>query len=350
MKNKGCRALGQYGKRYWKGRRKAFPEASERERGMCVERLERMPVPVLPTFVGALTLSNVYSGMGYPLIRHITMWAATIVILLYIVKVIRFPQTCKKEYETVVPCSLYAGFTMVLMILGSYYFDYVPGVGKGLWAAALGIHAVHILIFTYRNMIKNRNINTFVPSWFVTYNGIMVSCVVGGAMNAKGILTYVTYYGIGIYLILIPLMIWRLLTVEVKPAVYHTMAVVLAPCSLCLVSYLNVIPNPVPVMVYLLYACVLASLTFIIFKLPKFFSFSFAPGFAGMTFPMAIGIVATTKMTGYLKGMGMEAASAITNQIGGIQMYLTTMIVGFVLLNFLIMALKVDSKEKTAQK
>ena len=45
-----------------------------------MDRLERMPVPVLPTFVGALTLGNVYSGMGYPWIRHITMWAATIVL------------------------------------------------------------------------------------------------------------------------------------------------------------------------------------------------------------------------------------------------------------------------------
>ncbi len=309
-----------------------------------MERLERMPVPVLPTFVGALTLSNVYSGMGYPWIRHITMWAATIVIVLYVLKLVRFPQTCKKEYETVVPCSLYAGFTMVLMILGSYYFDYVPGLGKGIWAVALAVHAVHILVFTYRNMIKKRDINTFVPSWFVTYNGIMVSCVVGGAMNAAGILKYVVYYGIGIYLALIPFMIWRLLTVEVKPAVYHTMAVVLAPCSLCVVSYLNVIQEPSQVLLFFLYACVLASLAFIVIKLPKFFSFSFTPGFAGMTFPMAIGIVATTKMTGYLTANGYEALAAVTGQIGGIQVYLTSMIVGYVLLNFLIMALKVERR------
>lgn len=309
-----------------------------------MERLERMPVPVLPTFVGALTLSNVYSGMGYPWIRHITMWAATIVIVLYVLKLVRFPQTCKKEYETVVPCRLYAGFTMVLMILGSYYFDYVPGLGKGIWAVALAVHAVHILVFTYRNMIKKRDINTFVPSWFVTYNGIMVSCVVGGAMNAAGILKYVVYYGIGIYLALIPFMIWRLLTVEVKPAVYHTMAVVLAPCSLCVVSYLNVIQEPSQVLLFFLYACVLASLAFIVIKLPKFFSFSFTPGFAGMTFPMAIGIVATTKMTGYLTANGYEALAAVTGQIGGIQVYLTSMIVGYVLLNFLIMALKVERR------
>ena len=309
-----------------------------------MNRLEKMPVPVLPTFVGALTLSNVFSGMGFAWVRHLTMWVATIIFLLYIVKIVKFPKTCKSEYEMTVPCSLYAGFTMVLMILGSYYFDYAPALGKAMWAVGVAVHAVHILIFTYRNVIKKRDINTFVPSWFVTYNGIMVSCVVGGAMNAAGILKYIVYYGIIIYLVIIPIMIWRLLKVEVKAPVYHTMAVVLAPCSLCVVSYLNVIKEPNGMLLSFLYICVLASLAFIIIKLPKFFAFPFAPGFAGMTFPMAIGIVASTKMAGYLAGIGNESLAAVVTQISGFQIYLTTMIIGYVLLNFAMMALKIERK------
>ena len=94
-----------------------------------------------------------------------------------------------------------------------------------------------------------------------------------------------------------------------------------------------------------LYFCVLASLLFIILKLPKFFSFAFTPGFAGMTFPMAIGIVASTKMAGYLTGAGQEALAGVVKQISGIQIYLTTMIVGYVLLNFVIMALRVKKPQ-----
>ena len=309
-----------------------------------LERLQRMPVPVLPTFVGMLTLSNVYNTMGYPWVRHLSMWTATIVLILYIVKIVCYPKVCLEEYKTTVPSSLYAGFTMVMMILGSYYFDFVPALGKGMWTVAIVIHAVHILVFTYRNVISKRDVNTTVPSWFVTYNGIMVSCVVGGAMNAAGVLKYVVYYGIAIYFILIPVMIWRLTTVEVKPPVYHTMAVVLAPCSLCVVSYLNVIPEPIPALVYILYACVLASLAFVIFKLPKFFSFPFVPGYAGLTFPMCIGIVATTKMSGYLAGAGNEALAGVLTQLSGFQIYITSMIVGYVLLNFLMMALRTNKK------
>ena len=163
-------------------------------------------------------------------------------------------------------------------------------------------------------------------------------------MNLAGILKYVVYYGIAVYGVIIPIMIWRLLKVPVKPGVYHTMAVVLAPCSLCVVSYLNVIKEPSAALVYLLYGCVLASLAFIVVMLPKFFAFSFAPGFAGLTFPMAIGIVATNKMTGFLTAAGQEGLAGMTAQLSGIQVYLTTMIVGYVLLNFLIMALKIERK------
>ena len=312
-----------------------------------MNRLERMPVPVLPTFVGALTLSNVYAGIGYAWVHHLTMWAATVIILLYLIKIVRFPQACRKEYDTVVPCSLYAGFTMVLMILGSYYYDYVPAFGRGIFLAAVFIHAVHILVFTWRNVIKKREINTFVPSWYVTYNGIMVSCVVGGAMQAQPILKVVLYYGIIIYFVILPFMLWRLITVEVKPPVYHTMAVLLAPCSLCVVSYLNVEKNPNQVLLYLLYICVLASFVFILTRLPKFFSFPFTPGFAGMTFPMCISIVATDKMSGYFAAAGNEMLAAWTGQLKGIQIYLTTMIVGYVLLRFLMMALRTDQTQKS---
>ena len=79
-------------------------------------------------------------------------------------------------------------------------------------------------------------------------------------------------------------------------------------------------------------------------RLPKFFAFQFAPGFAGMTFPMAIGIVASTKMAGYLTNAGNEALGTVVSQISGFQIYLTSMLVGYVLLNFLIMALKIERK------
>ena len=189
------------------------------------KKTENIPVPLLPTMVGAATLSNIYSSLGYSFIRHITMWVATAILLVYLVKILAFTDTCKKEYSNTVPASLYAGFTMITMILGSYYFEYNNFLGKSLWVIGLALHAIHILIFTYRNVIKGVNKDTFVPSWFVTYNGIMVSVVVGASMKEPLINKIVLYYGILVLVLIMPFMIIRLIKLPLKDAFYHTQAI-----------------------------------------------------------------------------------------------------------------------------
>ena len=302
-----------------------------------LQKIKNLPVPILPTMVGALTLSTIYSNMGYTWVRHITSWVAVIVLLSYITKMIVYPKTCLKEYSNTVPASLYAGFTMITMILGGYFYNASPVFGKTLWFTGLILHAIHILIFTYRNVIKGVNTQTFVPSWFVTYNGIMVSTVVGGVMNEPLICKIVVYYGIAVFTIIIPFMLYRLVKHELKEPMYHTQAILLAPPSLCLVSYLNFIDTPNKFIIYCLYIAVICALIFIIIKLPKFFSFVFHPGFAGLTFPMAIGTVASSKMSAYLIGQGYETFGNIINQISGIQIYLTTGIISVVLFKFFMM-------------
>ena len=302
-----------------------------------IKKVKNLPVPILPTMVGAFTLSNIYSGMGYTWIRHITAWATIAVILSYILKICFHFDTVKKEYSNTIPASLYAGFTMLTMILGSYFYNASPVFGKTLWFVGLILHAIQILVFTYNNVIKNFNMQTFVPSWFVTYNGIMVSTVVGGVMNEPLIGKIVVYYGIAVFTVIIPFMIYRLAKYEIKDPMYHTQAIVLAPSSLCLVSYLNFIQTPNKFIVYYLYFAVICALIFTISKLPKFFSYIFHPGFAGLTFPMAIGIVASTKMSAYLIGQGYETFGYIVNQIAGIQIYITTGIISVVLFKFFMM-------------
>ena len=63
------------------------------------ERLKNMPIPVVATMLGAATLSNIYQGLGYDWIRHVTMWASTVVLLFYIAKIVLYPSIVKGEYK-----------------------------------------------------------------------------------------------------------------------------------------------------------------------------------------------------------------------------------------------------------
>ncbi|WP_250278555.1 TDT family transporter [[Clostridium] colinum] len=299
-----------------------------------IDKTKHIPLPVVPCMLGACTLSNVYNGLGFSFIRHLTVFFAILVVLSYITKIIMHPTVIKEEYKNPVTCSLYPGICMVSMVIGSYFYDYSTFLGKTIWIIAIVFHSIHIFLFTYLHFIKSRDINTFLPTWFVTYNGIMVSSVVGDNMQADKFLTFIVYYGILIYFLILPVMVWRLLKFEIKDTMQHGTAILLGPCSLCIVSYINIIKNLNIVLVWILYICVLLSLLYVLVRLPKFFSYAFTPAFAGLTFPMAIGTVATQKMVFYLNNTGYESIASIFKQLEGIQIYITTAIIGFVLFNF----------------
>ena len=66
---------------------------------------------------------------------------------------------------------------------------------------------------------------------------------------------------------------------------------------------------------------------------------------------MAIGIVASNKMSAYLIAQGYEAAGNAVNQLAGIQVYVTTMLIGYILLRFFMLfkdSYKKDKQEKAA--
>lgn len=300
-----------------------------------LQKIANLPVGAIATMVGLATLSNVYATLGYAGIKHITMLVGCLVWVAAFLKITVHFTTFKKEYANVIPASLYATFTMLTMILGSYLFTYWPLMGKGIWLAGFVLHFVHILLFTYRNVIKGVNKETFVPTWFVTYNGFLVSAVTGTAMNMPVLLKAVAIYGILVFLTIIPFMIGRMIRRPLPDPLTQTAAILLAPSSLCLVAYLNAFDNPNAIIVYGLYVIIFATLIFILFMIPKFFKFQFHPGFAALTFPLAIGIVASTKMVGYLSTKQELRLASFINEVAGIQLYVTTIIIGFVAYNFI---------------
>ncbi|MBQ9033112.1 MAG: TDT family transporter [Lachnospiraceae bacterium] len=313
-----------------------------------MNRLEKIPVPCIATFLSFMTLGNVYGGLGFVWLRYLIMTIGTVFMICYTVKIAMFPKTCLKEYDLTIPASLYGAFSMCWMVLGSFYYEIGLPFGRIIWFIAVAIHCIHIVVFTVKHafgkVILPKNFLGMMPSWFVTYNGWMVACVTGGKMGAGPILKFITIYGCIIYVVIVPFMLWRLMKIEIKAAAYHTMAVLLAPCSLCVVSLINVYGQSNGIVLTFMYLCVLASLAFILFKLPDFFSFDFYPGFAGLTFPMAIGVVASQKMAGYLTEKGSEALGNACTQLAGLQIFVTSMLVGYVMLMFLRMLLKKEKR------
>ncbi len=125
-------------------------------------RTKHIPISIVSCMLGACTLSNIYSALGFTLIRHLTVFLCICVVVSYITKILMHQSVIKEEYKNPVTASLYPGICMATMATGAYFYEYFNVFGKAIWTIAIIFHITHIFIFTYLHFIKSRDINTFL--------------------------------------------------------------------------------------------------------------------------------------------------------------------------------------------
>lgn len=306
------------------------------------QKLKNMPIGAVATSLGAATVSQVYylTG-GFSWLRHFFMCFAGFMASLAMLRVLLFFPQVKEEYKNPILASLYATITMCLMLFASYLQPYFPLFSMLLFFFAVSIHMMLIVIFIFYHFIRNFNMDKFLPSAYVTPLGLLVSTVVGYSFFPDFLVRIIFIYGIIMYFFMLMLLIYRLATRPVPVSLIHTKTILLAPCSLCVLTYLNFISidnlkNIVnSEFVLILYGFVFLSLVYILTHLFDFFSTAFTPGFAGLTFPMAIGTLASRNVALYF--MNIESSQILGNiimNIMGIQMFISTAFIGIVLFNF----------------
>lgn len=303
------------------------------------EAVSRLPLPAVPTALGLLVLSGYYDALGFPLVHAVAALAAAAVALAYCLKIaLHLRSVVAAEYANPMLAALYPTLPMLVMALCAYGASMLPGAWTAfevVFFAMLAVLFVHVAVFFVRFFVKRFEWKTFMPSWYVTTNGVMVSTVAGMAFMPEPLAAGIVVWGIGIYLAVTPFMLWRMGRCEVAEAAMHSQAIMLGPCSMCLVSYVNAFAEPSLPVVAALFACVVVSLGYVVAKLPKFFSVTFHPGYAGMTFPMAVGLLATDRFASAFAAAGYADIAWAAQQLAGVQLLMATAIIAVVAARFL---------------
>lgn len=290
----------------------------------------------MPTVLGVCTLAGLYDGIGFPLVRWIAVIFGTVVALLYCGKVAYYlKDTVRQEYANPMLSALYPTVNMLIMVLCAFYANWAWWPFAIVFFALFFLQLVHIVVFFVRFFLRRFEWDTFLPSWYVTTHGVMITTVAGMTFMPGWAAQAVVVWGIVLYVVMTPFMIYRMSCCEVKADMYHSQAIILGPCSLCTVSLVNVFPDAPLALVLVLYACVLASLVWVVVHLPKFFMFGFKPGYAGMTFPMVVATMASLKVSNVLAGSGWDAAAWWATQIAGVQLVITTAVIAVVISYFM---------------
>lgn len=287
-----------------------------------------LPPNAIAATMGLCTLSNCYNVLGLSGVRHLCMLWGLLVWLIALLKIVTDFQQFKGEYLQPIPGSLYAAWPMLMAILAGYFHDILPWpqVGLVIWYLAVTLHALHILYFTWRNVLKAPTLDGFTPTWFVTYVGILVPVVAGGTFGNPVIMKGLMIYGFLITFTIVPAMIWRLWKKALAEVLRPTFTIFLAPFSLTLIAYLTMAKQPQPWLANLLYVILLGFIIAVIVKLPSFVAGPFTIAFAALTFPLAIATLATARLGAFLKAT-IVGLSSWYDQAFGLLLFLTTAVI-----------------------
>lgn len=213
------------------------------------------------------------------------------------------PALLAQEMRHPVAGSILPTLAMGLMVISKAAGVHHAGTGEVLWSAAVLLHLLFLLGFILCR-VRGFSLTTMVPSWFVPPVGIITAALSspGGdfALIAKALLTF----GLGCFVILLPLMVYRLIFhPEIPDAAKPTIAILAAPASLSLAGYLSVSPEPSPLCVMALLGIALLLTGVIYVAMARLLRLPFTPAYAAFTFPLVISATALHKTTALFDSM-----------------------------------------------
>ncbi|MGL4901375.1 MAG: TDT family transporter [Shewanella sp.] len=261
---------------------------------------------------------------------------AAVMLLCLTVKFVLHPNILKNELSHPVIGSVIPTFAMALMVISKMLGHYLPHQGLALWLIAIAIHLIFLGAFIYYRAIDFK-LEHMVPSWFVPPIGIIVAAVSFPASGYQWLVDLILGFGMLAYLVMLPLMLYRLIFCQAIPdAAKPTIAILAAPASLSLAGYLTVCEQPSVALVALLVSIALLMTSVIYLAFFHLLKLPFSPGYAAFTFPMVIGATALFKTSSWLLQFNPFAELAMwVHYLADVELMVATLVVGYVAVRYL---------------
>ncbi len=223
-------------------------------------------------------------------------------LLAVLLKFLRAPKLLQQELAHPVAGSLLPVMCMATLVQSAALQTLMPVLAGGLWWLALTAHLLLLSAFI-RYRLAQFALTDLVPAWFIPPIGFVVAVLTAPVSAPLWLLQVLAGAGLLAYLLMLPLMLYRLRCGTPLPAPQRPLlAILAAPGSLTLAGLLSLpLVAALPVKVLLGLSAVALLLTLRVWwQLPGLLRGSFNPAFAACTFPLAISATALLKLSGYL--------------------------------------------------
>ena len=291
--------------------------------------IEKIPIPICGLILAFLSLGNLLNDT-HPLLKVICGIIGIVLLILILSKLVLYPKKIKEDFKNPIIASNSGTFSMSLMILSTYISPFMPIIAYGIWILGVALHILLIVYFTYHFIIRNFNISTVYPSYWIVFVGITMGAITAHAHNLDEIGFIFFLVGFIGMIFTFPLVIYRYINYKDipnanKPLIYIFTAIL----SILIVGYLNSY-NDISIeflMIMYIFACIFY--IFALTKLIEYRNLDFYPSFAAFTFPFVISGLATK---GVISKIG---SSIILNSVLSIETVIATAIVLYVLIRYM---------------
>lgn len=290
--------------------------------------IEKLPIPIAGLALASLSLGNLLLDI-HPYLRYVFGLIGAIILILIVLKVVIYPQMIKNDFKNPVIVSSSGTFSMSLMLLSTYLMPFTSGIAYMLWIIGIVLHILLIIYFTYHFIIRNFDISTVYPSWWIVFVGITMGAITAGTHGIDKIDFIFFIVGFIGMLISTPLVIYREFIYRQIPDMNKPLTCIFtALFSILIVGYLNSAQNISNEFAITLYIVACIFYLFALYKLISCRNLEFYPSFSAFTFPFVISALAT-------KGISATIiANDFSNNMLFIETAIATVLVVFVLIKY----------------
>ena len=291
--------------------------------------IEKIPIPICGLILAFLSLGNLLNDT-HPLLKVICGIIGIVLLILILSKLLLYPKKIKEDFKNPIIASNSGTFSMSLMILSTYISPFMPSIAYGIWILGVALHILLIVYFTHHFIIRNFNISTVYPSYWIVFVGITMGAITAHAHNLDEIGFIFFLVGFIGMIFTFPLVIYRYINYKDIPnANKPLICIFTAVLSILIVGYLNSY-NDTSIeflMIMYIFACIFY--IFALTKLIEYRNLEFYPSFAAFTFPFVISGLATK---GVISKIG---PNIILNSVLSIETVIATAIVLYVLIRYM---------------
>lgn len=267
--------------------------------------LKKLPLPVSGLMLGLATLGNLLGSYSNE-VRLFCGSISGIILFFLMLKIIRFPDSIKENFQSPVTAGVMQTIPMTIIILSSYLRPFLPRFALIMWIMGLLISACLIVLFTKEHVIEFSFSKVF-PTYFVLYVGIVTGSVTAPAFGQIMMGKAIFWFGLLVYIPLVPVVFYRVLKHKSIPEpAANTILIFAAPASLLLAGYMSSFTVKSMFVVAILIAVALLMTVFALFQMPRLFKLKFYPSMSSYTFPFVISALALKLSNAYLIQSGID--------------------------------------------